>query len=304
MTETLAALGPVFGLILVGFVLRRLGFPSPAFWPAAEKVTYFILFPALLFHSLATAQLGVPELGPMVSALVLGLLATAGLALALRPRLGLTGPAFTSLFQGAIRPNTYVGIAIAFSAWGAEGVALTAVAIGVVVPLVNVLAVVALVGLGSGARRGMVGLLGAILANPLILACAAGAAVNLHGLALPETARDILDLAGKIALLLGLMSVGAALEPGRLRPAIMPLAWTCGLKLVASPVFTALAAVALGVGGLAFPVAILYAALPVSASSYVLASRMGGDRVLMAGAMTATTVVAMVTLPAVLILAR
>ena len=174
---------------------------------------------------------------------------------------------------------------------------LTALAIGVVVPLVNVLAVGALAGLGSGARGGAAGFFRAVLANPLILACVAGAAANVTGLDLPGTLDVVFDLAGKAALLLGLMSVGAALEPSRLVHDVKPLTVTCLLKLALSPAVTALAALALGVTGLAFKAAVLYAALPVSASAYVLAARMGGDRALMAGALTATTVLAAASLP-------
>ena len=53
----LGALGPIFALILLGLSLRWFGFPGDGFWPAAERFTYFILFPALLVHRLALSQL-------------------------------------------------------------------------------------------------------------------------------------------------------------------------------------------------------------------------------------------------------
>lgn len=49
-------------------------------------------------------------------------------------------------------------------------------------------------------------------------------------------------------------------------------------------------------------VIVLYAALTVSATSYVLARQMGGDTVLLAGAITVTTVIAMITLPLAVLL--
>ena len=302
MSVAVTALAPVFGLIVLGFVFRAVRYPGPAFWAMAEKFTYFVLFPALLFRSLAVAHIDLATAGPMAAALAIGVAVTALMAVMLKPLLRLSAPAFSSLFQGAIRPNTYVAIAAALGAWGEPGVTLTVIAIGVVVPLVNVLAVGALAGLGSGGRGGATGFVRAVLANPLILACLAGAGVNVTGLALPGTLDMVFDLAGKAALLLGLMSVGAALEPQRLVHDVKPLGVTCLLKLALSPAVTALAAMALGVTGLAFKAAVLYAALPVSASAYVLAARMGGDRALMAGALTATTVLAAASLPLVLVL--
>ena len=296
MVTALAALGPVFLLVLMGFILKRAPFPGAGVWPAAEKLTYFVLFPALLFGSLATAKIEAGTAIPMAAALVIATLATAGLTLAFRPKLAITGPAFTSFFQGAIRPNTYVGIAVALGIWGQAGVVLVAVAIAVVVPLVNLLSVAALERYGENRGPAPGRFIRAVLGNPLIAACAGGALVNVSGIELAGILASALDLAGKGALVLGLMCVGAALEPQRLRGDLTVLAWVSGFKLLIFPGIAALAAFVLGVPGPAFGVTVMYAALPVSASSYVLASQMGGDRVLMAGALTATTILALPSL--------
>ncbi|MDX1483805.1 MAG: AEC family transporter [Alphaproteobacteria bacterium] len=302
MTSAWAALAPVFALVALGFVLKRIGFPGAGFWPVAEKLTYFLLFPALLFESLATAELEFTTAGPMAAALAAGVLATAALALGLKPLLALDGPAFTSVFQGAIRPNTYVGIAVALGVWGRHGAVLAAIAIAVVVPLVNLLCVAVLARFGGRSGRGPGQFIAAVLGNPLILACAGGALVNLSGLSLPGWSVATLELAGKGALLLGLIAVGAALEPRRLRSDVAALAWVALLKLGLFPALTFAAASLLGVPGPAWAIAVMYAGLPVSASSYVLASQMGGDTALIAGALTATTLLAALTLPALLIL--
>ena len=56
------------------------------------------------------------------------------------------------------------------------------------------------------------------------------------------------------------------------------------------------------IDGLSQMVIVLYAALPVSATSYILARQMGGDTVLLAGAITVTTVIAMITMPLAVLL--
>jgi malonate transporter len=70
----LGALGPIFALILLGLGLRRFGFPGDGFWPAAERLTYFILFPALLVQRLALARLGDYAVGPVAVVIVAMLL--------------------------------------------------------------------------------------------------------------------------------------------------------------------------------------------------------------------------------------
>ncbi|MDX1654862.1 MAG: AEC family transporter, partial [Candidatus Competibacteraceae bacterium] len=137
----LSALGPIFGVIALGYALRRRGFPGEAFWPLAEKLTYFLLFPALLVRNLAAAQLGGLAVGGMSLAIVLLLGTMTLLLFALRPWLGTDGPGFSSVYQGGIRFNTYVGLAAATALFGPPGATLAALAIALLIPLVNVLCV-------------------------------------------------------------------------------------------------------------------------------------------------------------------
>ena len=145
MLDIFSALAPVFLLILLGYVIRRRALIAEAFWVPAEKVTYFLFFPALLLSNTAKANFGNLDLLPMIAAGVIAVLAVSLLAGILRPRLGLDGPSYTSVFQAFIRPNVYLGIAAAFALYGEPGLTLVSVCVAVLVPLVNVLGVVVLV---------------------------------------------------------------------------------------------------------------------------------------------------------------
>ncbi len=85
MTAILSALAPIFLLIALGDVLRRLGMPGEGFWPPAEKLTYYVLFPSLLLHSLATAPLGGLAVLPAALALSSAVLIMSGITLGVRP---------------------------------------------------------------------------------------------------------------------------------------------------------------------------------------------------------------------------
>ena len=111
MTVLLYSLWPLFALIVGGYLLRRHDFPGGAFWPAAERLNYFILFPALLFSSLATAPLDNPALPRLALAVLLGL-GGGWLALLLVRRLrGWPAARFGAFTQGILRFNSYLGLA-------------------------------------------------------------------------------------------------------------------------------------------------------------------------------------------------
>lgn len=299
----LGALAPIFLLILIGFAARRCGFLPDTFWAPAERLTYYVLFPALIVDSLARADLASLAFGPMAAALTGPVLAAAALLAVLRRRFGLDGPAFTSVLQGAIRPNTYVGIAAARALFGAPGLATLAVGLATVVPLVNVLSVVALQRHGDPrAGRGLSGVLLGIIRNPIILAVAAGAAANLAGAGNLPVVAPTLRILGEASLTLGLLAVGAGLVPSSVGASGRDILLAGGLKLAAVPLATALAGRLLGLDGMTLAIAVLFNALPASASSYILARQMGGDHRLMAGIITGQTVAAALTLPLALAL--
>ncbi|MEQ8348223.1 MAG: AEC family transporter [Sneathiellaceae bacterium] len=299
------ALVPVFAVILIGLAMRRLRFPGENFWPAAEKLVYFVLFPALLFRTIAGADLTGVQVGPMAATLLSALAVLILALLAARPLLARNGPAFTSVFQGATRFNTYVGLAAAAALFEAEVVAAFALCIAVMVPVLN-LACVAVLSL-YGARSGGGGFLQLlwrtardVARNPLILACLAGGAMQLAGLSVPRLADELLFILARAALPLGLLAVGAALTADGLAARFRPVAFACAGKLLLFPLLIAGAATLFGLTGASLTAAILWGVLPTSPAAYVLARQLGGDAETMAAAVTATTVVAFVTMPVML----
>lgn len=299
MTALLLALWPLFALIVAGYALRRQGFPSEAFWPGAERLNYFILFPALLFNSLATAPLDNPALAHLAGAVMLGLLLV-WIALLVCKRLR-TWPAarFGAIAQGSLRFNTYLGLAAVGNLFGQEGLALAALMLALMVPTVNVMSVWALT-----AERGVSvrSLLLPIFKNPLILACLAGALVNLAGLGLPGGSDRLLGLLAAASLPLGLLCVGAALQPRELSGEVSALGWNSVLRLLAVPLLAYAVARLLALPPIETSVLVLFFALPTAPTAYVLTRQLNGDSHLMAGIITLQTLLATASLPLVLTL--
>jgi len=301
MAAVVLGLAPIFLLIVLGYGLRATRFVSDAFWPAAERLTYFILFPALLVSSTAKAELHGLDLAGMGAALAVAVLAIAGATLALRRVVAPDGPGFTSVFQGAIRPNTYVGLAAAASLFGPEGTTLAAIGVVAVVPLVNMLSVAVMQRHATNAGGGLKATALGIARNPLIGAVAVGAVLNAAGVHRLPVVTPLLDILGAASLPIGLLAVGAGLDIPAARASSRSVMWASGFKLAALPMLTLALAAPLGVTGTALAVAVLYNGLPCSASSYVLARQMGGDHRLMAGIITVQTLAAVLTLPALLL---
>jgi hypothetical protein len=300
MSPVILAILPIFGLILIGFILYRLDFPGVGFWPVSERLTYYVFFPAMLVSGLSGRQFDASSLG--LSLTLIGAVCLLGAFLVFtRTMFRLDGPVFTSVFQGAIRPNTYVGLSAAAGLLGPDWMALSAVALLTLIPLVNVLCVLVLSRHGKhGGGLGRVGL--ELIKNPLILACVVGMALSLLKLPLPGVLLDLLTILGKAALPLGLLAVGAGLRFHGIGASTLPVALASLAHLVALPLAAYGCARLLGVDGLSLTTALIYTAIPVSVSAFILARQMGGDHNVMALIITAQTVLSALTMPVILAL--
>lgn len=283
---------PNFVLIVVGLVLaRRFNFGRD-FWAGLEKLVYYVLFPALLFRSLALAKIDFAATAWPIAASLAFTLAGFGLSLLAGPLFRLDRKLLAAGSQCGYRFNTYVGLAIAGSVYGTQGVALAALLLGVMIPLANVLAVAMLA--GHGGR----GFLRELATHPLVVSSVAGFLWNALGIALPSFADQTLNLLAMTALPSGLLAVGAAM---RIEEGTGPAgahAWWLAVKLAAVPAVAWLLATALGIGGTEARVLLLCAALPTATNAYILAVRMAGDGRAVATQVTLGTVLSMATIPA------
>src|SRR6201746_422771 len=203
MGIVLAALAPVFLLIVLGFVLKRSLMRLERRGHGLERLTYYVLFPVLLIQTLVKADLSKVPVAGVGGALLLSALLMSLLCLALRPllaRCAVDGPAFTSIFQGATRWQTYVALAVSGNLFGEVGLALASVAMVAIIPLVNVFLVAVLGHYASPERQSVRTIAVTVVRNPLIWACAVGLAVNLVHLPLPKIWHQVADALGGSSL--------------------------------------------------------------------------------------------------------
>ena len=300
MAIVIAALLPVFLLIVLGFILKRTLMRLETQWHGLERLTYYVLFPMLLIQTLVKADLTKVPVAGVGGALLLAALMMSLLCLAIRPllaRLDIDGPAFTSIFQGATRWQTYVALAVSSNLFGDTGLALASVAMVAIIPLVNVFSVSVLAHYASPEKQSARAIAMTVVRNPLIWACAIGLAVNVLHVPLPKIWHEVADALGRSSLAIGLLVTGAGLHlEGLFRPSL-GAAVGVFLKLILMPVLGIALGLWFGLTGSNLVIVAACSAVPASSSAYVLARQMGGDAPLLAQIITLQTILAAITMP-------
>jgi len=286
---------PDFSLILCGYFLCRYTALNRTVWQQAESLVYYFLFPVLLFHSIVKSPLDIQATSSFLFAgLSMGLMAIAlSYSLPYWPWIGrlIDKRDHAASAQVSFRFNSFIALALAERLLGAEGLLLISLLIGFCVPLFNMGAVWPM------ARHGENSFLKEIIRNPLILATSGGLLFNLLGFRIPAFMDPSLSRIGAASLALGLMSAGAgmelkALNQGKLlgglvltiKHLLVPcLAWGLAQYFQLSPVQTT--------------VLLIFSALPTASTCYVLASSMGYNGPYVAGLVTLSTLLGMLSLP-------
>ncbi len=297
MSDVVGELLPVFLLIAVGWIVRTRNIVTAEAFGQVNRFGYFVLYPAFLFTLSSTADLNAGEAIPFVGGLILGFAVLLAMTLALYPFFKTEGPAFTSVVQGSVRWNGFVLLAAASMLYGPEGPHLIGIAFGPLVLVVNLACVVVLATWGSTRAASFRAILDQLIANPLILGCAAGLAAQAFGVKDFDFASDAITLLGQAAMPIALVCVGAGLDFKALRAARVKVGIASFIKLIVAPAVMWGAATLCGAGPLAAAVAAGVGSTPTAAAGYTLAREMGGDPQLMAAIITATTLLSFITMP-------
>lgn len=282
---------PDFLLIVCGYLICRYTALDRPIWESVEKLVYYLLFPVLLFNSVVRSPLQPAATLSLAFCGVATVCVGIALAYALRWVPGVDARLHASGAQTAFRFNSYVALALAERLAGAQGVAWVALLVALCVPICNVGAVWPL------ARHGGHDYLREIVRNPLIVSTVAGLLANLVGLQLPAPAATTLSRIGQAALPLGLMAVGAGLKLGGLKESPGLASAFLGIRHLLLPALALTLGLLLSLPEGQLTILVAFAALPTASSAYVLAVRMGGHGPYVAGLVTVSTLLGMVSVP-------
>ena len=286
---------PDFSLILCGHLVCRFTALNRTVWGQVDSLVYYFLFPVLLFHSIVRSPLDLGAASSLMAAgFTLGLL---GIALSYSlphwPWVGrrLDTRLHAASAQVAFRFNSFIALALADKVAGPQGLLLIAVLIGVCVPLFNVGAVWPM------ARHANKGFLRELLRNPLIIGTASGLAANLLGFSMPVWLEPTVNRIGQASLALGLMAAGAGMQLGSLAQAKTLGGLVLAVKHLGMPLIAFGLAQLFRLDPVQTTVLLMFSAVPTASSCYVLAARMGYDGPYVAGLVTLSTLLGMLSLP-------
>jgi predicted permease len=301
----LNSLFPVFALVALGVGLKYYRITDEAFLKTADRMVYFIFFPAMLFWKIGGAKTGagIPWsfCGAALAAVAVTYIVSALALKAFR----ITAFQAGSFSQSCYRFNTYIGMAIILSALGEAGVRHFGILIGFIIPFINVLAVATLswYGENTGSGKSRVGLtLKALVSNPLVLGCLSGLIYARFVNTFPVFINNTLGLISMVTLPLALLSIGGSLTlkslGGYMRPALVAAV----IKLVLLPLIGFGFLNLFAVSRLEMQTGMIFFALPTSTALYVLSAQLGSDTRLAAASIVLSTILSFLSLTAVLLI--
>jgi predicted permease len=293
---------PIFGLILAGWLARRLGVLGPHATTELNRFVVYLALPALLFDIIAHAKWTDVWQPGFVAAFGLsaGLIFVLTVAIRHRPR-HLADAVIDGLNAGYANVG-FVGFPLIAVALGPDALAPTLIATIITVCVLFGIAIV-IMEISLQKKQGLSSLLlktgGKLLRNPLLLAPILGALVPLSGVAVPAPAENFLKLIGGAASPCALVALGlflAGQKPEK-QPAHALTATLVALKLVLQPAVTwVLAAIVFQLSPLLTHAAVLLAALPTGTGPFMLAEFYRREASVTGRVVLASTIVSILTI--------
>ena len=319
---------PLYILISLGYVLKKYQFPNQDFWPGIERMTYYVLFPTLIFVALLKAEIDLTLIGKVfivicIPAILSGLFQWLGFLSS-----NLSGPTFSSMFQGAVRNNTMISLVIAAWLVPENGLVIMAIIILIMVPFNNLTSIFILLRYGNteensptqnnvlannsapannsalANKNAHKNLWLSIIKNPLIIACLLGLSLNILDVKLAKPLVNTADFLGRSALPFALLAVGAGLKFGSLFEKKLAITLSSFAKLILTPLLSWGLCILFDAGSDLTKVAIIFSAMPTAVSAFILAKQMGGDADAMAQIITIQTLLAALSIPVFLLIAQ
>lgn len=293
-----SSLFSVFLIIIVGYFLKTIKFPTLDFWNQLDKLTYYLFFPCMLIYSMSTAQFNENfNAVNMVLLVLLVILVMSIFLVLLQTICKFDSKEFTSLYQGSVRYNTYVLVAVVEIIYKDEGLLFAIFLMTFMIPIINILSIAIFsFYIRNEKQFSCKKMIMSIVSNPLIIACFIGGFLNFSEIGLPTLIKPIIKSLGEPAILLGLLSVGVSLKFKSFKTRKATFWLAPFLKLICLPALAFFIGHFFGLTDISLGVAVLFCAMPTATNSYILSKQLGGDTELISAIITAEIVFSFFTI--------
>ena len=299
------ALVPVLALLLFGALLKRWRLTDSGFLQTSDRLIYYVFFPMMLFWKIGGAPLALDSAWRFLLASVLAVatvFAASLLYIRLRPVPDFQAGSFS---QGCYRFNTYIGMAVVLNALGESGAQLYGILVGLLIPLINIMAVSVLIWHGENQqvrRNRLLFTIRQLASNPLILGCLVGIVYSRLIGFFPTSIDNTLKLMSQVTLPMALFSIGGSLRFVRLRHHLGTALAAAAIKLALLPTAGLVFLWLFGVSGLAWQVCMIFFTLPASTAIYILSSQLRSDLDLASAVIVCSTLCSFVSMSLVLLI--
>ncbi len=297
--NVVVALFPLIILIMMGYGFKRIEFLTDEFWRGAEKLNYMILFPILLFNSLAYIKFEVAALTKVLLALLIIIVLSSLMLWVMKVIFNIPVARFGVYVQSQIRFNTYIGLSITSLLFGTQGMQIFAMIIAFAIPLVNVISILSFT---QAQQLKPQQIFISIIKNPLIGGCIVGIIFNLMQGSLFSGVEQVLKFLASMSLPLGLISVGAALQFAQLKQDYARLLMNTLGRLIVMPSVAYLICSLLGLSHFEKMILVVFFSLPTASAAYILTRYLKGDSQLMASVISLQTLGFAFTFPILIFL--
>ena len=297
MLQMINILFPSIALIGLGFYLFQSRMLNAEFWNGAEKLNYYILFPSLLFSSLAHANINMGHIDSilMVIFIVMAIVLGSVYTFALFKKIPVTE---TGVYvQSLIRFNTYIGLSIATTLNNPEIKSILVNILAIAIPFVNVVSILSLT---PKNQLKIKNILLSLIKNPLISSCLLGITFNLCNIPIWSGFTGLLNAFSSSSLMLGLLCVGTAIQLKGMKEYLAQSIIISALRLLLIPFIAWLSIHFFDLNHEAIVAIMIFFAIPTASSAYILTKLLKGNYQLMASVISLQTILSVFSLAIIL----
>lgn len=292
------AIMPIFILMVLGYFIKKIKLADKKSFDVMNKVIFKIFLPVLLFYNIYNTktadvfnlQLIVFTVAGVLAVFVLGYFAVIFLTKDNKKR--------GVMLQGFFRANyAILGVPLVSYICGDKASGLASLMVAVVIPVFNILAVVALERFRGGNNKpDILKLLKGVITNPLIIGCIIGIIFFILKIKLPYVVEKSVKDVASIATPLSIIVLGSEFEFADMKGNLRDNAVVVLTRLIIVPLIIIPVAVCCGFSGEALACLLVIFASPIAVSSFAMAQHMEGDETLAVQVIAISSALCIVTL--------
>ena len=268
---------PLFLMMSLGYFLKILKLFNDHSLKELNALCFKVFLPLLLFINVYQSKASQVLQPKLIAFAVVSVVASYVIVFLVIPLIEKENNRRGVLIQGIFRSNFILfGISMTTSLYGDAYVGITAVLIAFVIPIFNVLSVIALEAFSDG-RMSIKKIIKGIITNPLILASVIAFFFVQTGIKLPEIIETTIADIAKIATPLAFIILGGSFKFSNISVNFKPILIGVAGRLIVIPIILLPIAILLGFRNESLGVLLALFASPTAVSSFVMAQQMGGD---------------------------